>query len=130
MVRVVKPVFIASKAMLARKPAHGSPCNGCGLCCVATICALGRHVFKQERGPCPALLKTGDNTYTCGVVVNAPSDELRSAALHLLRAGEGCDARFNGEWTNREFHKRQDEFDEQNISLTERARRLWGMRTP
>jgi hypothetical protein len=45
------------RGIYARKPPHGSPCNGCGVCCMVTLCPLGQHIFGFELGRCPALTK-------------------------------------------------------------------------
>lgn len=128
--------FVAPRQMLDRKPPHGSPCNGCGLCCVATTCKLGQHLFKQERGPCPALVHNGDLTYACGVVrsplhymkASATNvSEMRDAALLIIGAADGCDARFNGEWINHDFHRRQNKIDRERASEMRKARDLWKM---
>jgi hypothetical protein len=95
----------------ARKPPHGSPCNGCGVCCMVTLCPLGQHILGFELGRCPALTKRDDTTYVCGLVLDpakyAPTRAvtksvaaLRRAALLLIGSGDGCDARLNGEPRN------------------------------
>lgn len=121
----MKPFAILPKGALANKPAHGAPCNRCGVCCIATLCELGEHLFKKRAGPCPALVHNSEG-YACGVVQET-SGEMREAALHLIGAAIGCDARFNGEWVNRNFHKLQAELDRKNMTLTQRARALWMM---
>jgi hypothetical protein len=121
-----KPVFLAPRGMLARKPPHGAPCNGCGLCCYATTCALGRALFKTSAGPCPALRFDAERRSFCGVVADAPSDTLRDAALVLIRAGDGCDARFNGERRDPDFDRRIDAAD--NPRLRKQAAYLWGVK--
>src|SRR6266536_4208581 len=65
----MKPIAALPHEGYVRKPPHGSPCNRCGLCCMATICNLGQHVFSRAEypGPCPALEKVGDE-YVCGLV--------------------------------------------------------------
>ena len=115
------------REMVARKPKHGSPCNGCGVCCVASRCQVGRVLFG-EGGRCPALVQTGEVTYGCGVVQEIEDAELRDAALLLIRAGEGCDARINGEKINTEFHRQQDRSDRKNRKAIKRAQKLWGIR--
>jgi hypothetical protein len=113
-------------SMLTRKPTHGAACNSCGLCCVMARCQLGRQLFGDIPQPCPALTRTGENTYACGVLA-VEDTELRDAALLLIRAGEGCDARVNGEWINRDFHRQQDAADKKNRKAIKSAKRLWGL---
>lgn len=110
------------RGALDRKPPHGAPCTNCGACCVATLCQLGRTLFKQATGPCPALTSEG-----CGVVRIATS-EMRAHALVLIRAGEGCDARFNGEPINHPFHAQQDQWDLDNAARVAEAKSAWGVR--
>src|SRR6266404_1033541 len=100
----MKPATLVPRAMLERKPPHGAPCNQCGLCCVATKCDLGKRLFGSAVGPCPALEPDGEEKYRCGVIAATTDKKLHDAALIILRVGEGCDARFNGEWINHEFH--------------------------
>lgn len=131
----LKPAMLMPKGALDGKPAHGQPCNNCGLCCMATLCPLGRRLFKRELGPCPALLKNGGG---CGVVANpavhAPvptmihgADAMRSAARHLIGANMGCDARFNGEPVNLGFYGAVARYDAAHRTETRTAKRLWGI---
>lgn len=52
-----------------RKPPTFSPCNGCGLCCIATPCGLAlTYVPGAAPGyPCPALEWEGGRSW-CGMV--------------------------------------------------------------
>jgi len=137
----MKPTFIAPAGALDRKPRHGEPCNRCGLCCMATLCALGQHVFQRHEwpGPCPGLRKDGDGSYSCNVA-NEPLQyardpladgyALRHAALTIIGAGDGCDARFNGEWRNEPFSDALDakyQFGKGRLALRH-AKHLWGMK--
>ena len=86
------------------KPAHGAPCNGCGVCCLAEPCPLGMLVSRRRRGSCSAL-RWQDERYVCGMVA-APLQVLgwrgglarRLAPLlsrwarRWISAGRGCDA--------------------------------------
>src|SRR4051812_11351573 len=98
---------------VARKPRYGSPCNACGACCMVTLCKLARHVFHADTpfGRCPALTKNTDGTYGCGLVEKGRGPQ-RDAAMLLIGAGDGCDARFNGEPRDEEFSNRLDRRDE------------------
>ena len=130
----MKRAFLAPAGMLDRKPPHGAPCNDCGLCCVATTCALGAHLFKTDVGPCPALTFDDLRRSHCDVVVHperyatrgaiAPATLSRAAAL-LVRAGQGCDARFSGEPRDATFDARLDARDDPRAIAN--ARFLWGM---
>ena len=83
------------------KPAYGSPCNGCGMCCIAEQCPISQMLFG-EHDLCPALTRMG-NVYACGLLCDTAryavpvSDKvdsaLRAAIAYLLGAGRGCDAR-------------------------------------
>lgn len=130
-------VFVAPLKMLDKKPPHGSPCNSCGLCCYATLCHLARSIFHREAGPCPALGFDANGNSFCGVVADptkyAPDKvtqhglaEMTQAALTIVASGLGCDARFNGEWTNREFHKKCDAWDRTDAYID--AKKKWGLR--
>ena len=51
------------------KPLRGQPCNGCGICCAIETCPSGRVIFRQRRGPCPALEWQG-GVYRCGLLAS------------------------------------------------------------
>src|SRR5262249_25145409 len=85
------------------KPAYGSPCNHCGLCCQIGICRTGRLILRDIQGPCPALIEEGDR-FLCGLMTRpqdyAPvrtriegAERMRQAAKLLIGAGQGCCAR-------------------------------------
>lgn len=109
---------VISRAVVAKKPPHGSPCNRCGVCCMVAQCDLSRLLFGEKNGPCQALEKDGDE-YHCGVVRSptnfAPAtvtkcgeDGVRDAIALIIRAGIGCDARINGEPINHTFNYEVD----------------------
>lgn len=134
----MKPVFMASQAAFDKKPPHGQPCTRCGLCCVATICPLGQHVFGRKIGPCPAL-SYDDQGSICGLIADPMKwfpiraialgvDHLKKAARHLIGSSTGCDARFNGEKPDQAFYARLIEHDRQTISLTRWSKRVWGIK--
>jgi hypothetical protein len=121
--------FPAPAGLLARKPAHGKPCTNCGLCCIATLCDVGRAVFGRARGPCPALQWEGDQS-RCGILADPDLPEpLRDAAATLLYIGQGCDARFNGEPSDPAFHAAGARYDRINKPDLDVCRRLWGIPT-
>jgi len=108
-----------SDAALAKKPPHGSPCNGCGGCCMDSLCVLGKHVFGGDPwghmdGPCPALTEVEGGKFGCGLII-APQlyapvratikgvEPLRKAALTMIGSGIGCDAQGPGEPPSDEF---------------------------
>jgi len=95
--------------MLA-KPKYGEPCNRCGQCCIKFPCPVGKLLFQQKTGRCPALEQDGDR-FSCGLVANPqkyvpPSagpvelSSLSKAAKVFIDAGGGCDAIFAGERVN------------------------------
>jgi len=87
------------------KPPIGAPCNGCGVCCRATVCSCGSLLLRlvstpgeRAPGPCPALLPDGDG-WGCGLMLR-PTDYLKStrgptvlrkAVAVLIASGTGCD---------------------------------------
>ena len=75
---------------LPAKPAFGLPCNGCGLCCAAQVCAVGQIVFGLNvKGPCPALKFYGDRT-ACGLVEAEIKNNMEPILQRTLYIGEGC----------------------------------------
>lgn len=90
-------------ARLPIKPAHGSPCNGCGLCCAMEPCAVAREFIPNhpEEGPCLAL-EWEASRFSCGMIrrpshyMQLPNDwadsVLGGMIADALGAGQGCDA--------------------------------------
>src|SRR5262245_35211751 len=106
---------LVSHEVFKHKPKHGTPCNGCGWCCMMTRYELAQQVFSlQEFGACPALTETSATTYGCGLVldprkyvparaVSKGVTALRRAAVFLIGAGNGCDAGAIGEWRDKAY---------------------------
>lgn len=118
--------FYGPKSALDRKPGHGKPCNGCGLCCMAVPCALSKMVFGVEQGQCPALVQVQDHVYTCGLTTSdSVPENFRDAAKVIIGAGYGCDARFNSEPIDHGFYLKLDKLDATNHDKTVAARKLW-----
>lgn len=128
----MKPMFPARKDALDHKPKHGQPCNGCGLCCMASLCPLGQHVFERPElpGPCPALeFKNGKSE--CGIVslmTKIGHQDMADAAMLVIGADTGCDARFNGEPPDYSFYEKLKLWDKENSTKIDAALREWGMR--
>lgn len=95
--------YIAIHREAPPKPALGTACNGCGVCCAALPCPVSHLLLGHRRGACPALLWLAtEQRYRCGMVM-APSNHLRWLARrwsafigrHCARwiaAGIGCDS--------------------------------------
>ena len=92
------------------KPALGSPCNGCGVCCLLEPCPLGVLLSGFRKGACRALRWQEDgHIYRCGAITDPqevlaerlPSlwrpaaalvaDGLPVLAKRWVCAGSGCD---------------------------------------
>lgn len=85
------------------KPPEGTPCNGCGLCCLIEPCPLGMIVSRRRRGACIALCwSPADGRYQCGMVIDPgtvtgwthpwAARALAALAHRWIAAGAGCDA--------------------------------------
>ena len=128
---------VVPRALAAKKPPHGAPCNRCGLCCIASLCPLAQHVFRKELGPCPALSYDADGS-RCGLVddpmrharlttMRNGVEATRTAAKHLIGSATGCDARINGEPKNEAFYAELLRWDERNERRTKAAKKIWGI---
>jgi hypothetical protein len=140
----MKMGFIAPGGSAAKKPPHGQPCNGCGLCCMGSLCPLAAWVFEGDRhgghheGPCPALERNGAG-FACGLITNPATHALAhtlraggarrasEAAALLNGAGSGCDARINGEPGDQAFYDRMLRFDRAHRREIRAAKKIWGV---
>jgi hypothetical protein len=77
------------------KPPWGEPCNGCGYCCAAELCPVGRAVHGEDHpAPCPSM-KFRDGRFWCEAVTVAESISPEHGAFIRFRLGigVGCDSR-------------------------------------
>lgn len=76
---------------LPPKPKHGSPCNGCGLCCALEVCNAGEIAYQTTTAPCPGLkiAPDGKRTY-CELVVTEITHKMPPILQNLLGIGHGC----------------------------------------
>ena len=85
------------------KPAQGDSCNGCGVCCLAEPCPLGRVISRRRHGACDALRwDEAGRRYRCGAISDAAAvlgsrwawaaPWLQRLARRWISAGTGCDA--------------------------------------
>ncbi len=104
--RAHRVILLQSEA--PEKPAHGAPCNGCGVCCAHEPCPLGMVASRRLHGACAALVWRADEAvYRCGLIAEPERwlpRPLRRAAPLLARlarryiaAGQGCDAHLDTE---------------------------------
>lgn len=120
------------------KAPHGTPCNGCGRCCLEEPCVLGSLVTEKLTGECPAL-QWRDEHACCGLVAT-PADYspfrahlvgaqlLSEAAMVLTGSGIGCDSHFDGEKKNHAFLKHLRRMQTRYADLMNDALALWGFR--
>ncbi len=99
---MAKTKFIELHALAPEKPAYGTSCNGCGVCCAAELCPVARVYLLQLKGVCRALLwQEETRRYVCGMVV-FPDHYLSLMPLRWrestgrffasrIAAGTGCD---------------------------------------
>ncbi len=81
------------KEALSKKPEFDKKCNGCGLCCMMEVCAIGKGIYgKRIEAPCPALMKdTKLNRFFCGVVKMEKESGTKPVFAEALGIGKGCD---------------------------------------
>jgi hypothetical protein len=101
-----RSVFIAIHPTAPSKPAEGTACNGCGVCCLMEPCPVGMLVSRRRRGACVALeWSDAESRYRCGMVaapqrhlpgwlVGAPLMRGLASrwARRFIAAGIGCDS--------------------------------------
>lgn len=67
------------------KPARGTPCNGCGVCCLLEPCPLGIVLSVRRRGACAAVRWHDElRQYRCGALSD-PLDVLQQVLPRPLR---------------------------------------------
>lgn len=82
--------------VIIEKPKFGEKCNGCGLCCSMSICAIGKDFLGDVPAPCP-MLTYENGRYWCGFVLmeneaQKIKQELKPLIAESLGVGLGCDA--------------------------------------
>ena len=99
------PMIDGSKGRrLPLKPALGSACNGCGMCCAMQPCGIALEFIPGHpaEGPCLALEHEAGR-FVCGMIrhprrymPDLPNDwadeHLGRMFANALGAGRGCDA--------------------------------------
>ena len=123
---------------MTEKPRYGDPCNGCGMCCQEAPCPLGKIIFDQFQGPCPAIELDGDKV-TCGLVANPiaynfagvleyGNEATSQAAALLVGTGVGCDTQANGEIVNpAAVEKLRTSAMRLKREVVNHAKRIWGL---
>lgn len=128
-------MIIAAKGTLKPKPKYGDPCNGCGICCIATTCLFGQAVLKHDdSGPCPAF----EMGAGCGLILHPErhkpfetyvygAAQMSGAAHHIVSAGTGCDTSTNDDPPDPAFDQKMLTRWRKFRDLTDHAWRLWGV---
>ena len=78
-------------ARAPEKPAYGTPCNGCGLCCAVEVCAIGKIAFGEVPAPCPGML-FDEGRFHCKLVLVERLSGMAPRIATALGIGKGCDA--------------------------------------
>ncbi|MBL0719960.1 hypothetical protein JI742_08665 [Piscinibacter sp. Jin2] len=88
-------LWLAVEPGAPAKPAEGEACNGCGLCCLAEPCPVGRLLSRRRQGACVALRWDGAaGHYRCGALTRFRHPLWRRLIGRWIAAGAGCDASF------------------------------------
>ena len=77
--------------VIQQKPTFGEPCNGCGFCCAAEVCGIGKQVHGDIEGPCPSMTYQ-EGRFFCGVVLIEELAGMEPLIRQALGIGRGCDA--------------------------------------
>jgi hypothetical protein len=73
------------------KPPLGGDCNGCGVCCLAEPCPLGRLISLRRTGACRGLRWDGGaRRFRCGPAQSRGA--FGALARRWIAAGRGCDS--------------------------------------
>ena len=83
-------VVKANDAVAPPPPDHGQPCNGCGVCCIQSVCQVGVIAGAGE-APCGFLL-FHDGRFWCGIVEMERRTGIEPMVATALGIGRGCDA--------------------------------------
>jgi len=78
-------------------PGFEEKCNGCGMCCMLTVCEIGEEITGFTEGPCPLLVyDKQDKRFICGALTKTAEkligQETVSAFSSALGIGRGCDS--------------------------------------
>jgi hypothetical protein len=77
-------------ALAPAKPAFGTACNGCGVCCLSEPCPVGMLFSLRRDGACHALRwDVAAARYRCGLMTR---HALRPIVARWIAAGRGCDS--------------------------------------
>ena len=85
-----------------------------------------RAVAPGEQYGCG--LVAAPDRYRVGAAVVHGVEKMRKAAMTLIGASTGCDARFNGEPANQKFYEELREIDRRSRSEVKAAKTLWRIR--
>lgn len=118
---------------LLDKPAYGSPCNGCGQCCIAVQCPISLAMFGEQE-LCPALVhERGSSRFACGLAVDTaafvpdlPSwggEALTETFALMIGAGIGCDGTTDEEEANPDLRAQMRQTAEANMLAASPAAR-------
>lgn len=78
------------------KPVPGTPCNGCGVCCLLEPCPLGVVLSRRRHGACVAVRWHDDaRQYRCSVATNSLAVLERGWPWPLRRLASWPGATFN-----------------------------------
>jgi hypothetical protein len=112
--------------MRDKKPAHGAPCNRCGLCCFVSLCDLAAALHNRRQGPCPEL-RWDEKGSRCALIERSEG-KMREAAKLLINSGNGCDMLMHGETRDAVYREMMDVLDFENRHRIEAAWKLWGLK--
>lgn len=77
------------------KPKMGEKCNGCGLCCVQEVCAIGVRAFDTKIAPCPGLVFDNGRSW-CRLVLAEEALGAPPIIAKMLGINTDCDSWVEG----------------------------------
>jgi len=75
--------------IIPTKSKYGATCSGCGSCCAAEVCLIGKEAYPDIKPPCPGLMYFNSRLW-CRFVVAEGMAGLEPELASAIGIGRGC----------------------------------------